>query len=947
MCAGADLDLAGADVGTGHAAVAGDGQVTATLYKEDAVSDGQGVAVEIDAVFARCQAVVVAVPQRACGLLVQLDVPAEGDEAVLARFGAADGCFKAVKDEGTGAVLHGCINLHPAAGADRIAKRYDLRMVAGDDGNIGCSLTGRPLVGEALKAIALGENVPNVCGSQSDAAEMAAVELENACFGADIGRAEAAQCGIVAGVDIDLAQGKQLRHRAKSFAHRKLCIRLHGDRRSNVALVSCRANRDIAVDRDAAVAQRLAVQVDAHIALDRDVRSDRDILQQGHTCAVVGRFFGQRGEQLVAGDEHRGRLAEGELRNSVRAALGAVTVFVKAVRLEQRKVDEGFVARLIGCADILRVREGILAEVVIAVLVLRQVAAGFGFYRSKVGIRYAENDLRCAVGIHVPSQHLFFRRDQRDYRLRQVGGIALGCEEGHIARLILGGDVDDVGRAVDRFRGVFAAFEREESGVVIGSFEFFARFRPVGDNQIAQLDAVRLGVEACVVVAVVGGADLNGEAAAHKLVKGDGIVNVLSGENAGDGDGRSRGVREQVAVGRAADGADRLLEVGRFLRMVIACVVAARAARRAVTVFIGMIVWRDLCAVRIGELREGHRSLRDKRPIGVVGEVNVLALVREQQVALGEEAADQFRVLLGAQTGVVKAAVHHGRGDLHGRRAAVKHPQQKCAMNRTVGDGQASGGFQLDGAGLDIVIVAAAFAAGKLQIFQHGGAALNADRIAVAVEELRLTGFKVEGVIDAAVFDRDVRRTGDLEDITLRLCLQRFPVEVKREAAGFRQEIFRRVVERKVAQELERRAGERDRSFPRVGKVVEFCSGAVFKRQGGDKELIMAVAALAVLADGAVRADHAAGTFVGAVRVLREAVGVLRHTGFTAVIIVRLETDHIARCIDKAVALRQQVGNENARLHRVDAAERAAGQLRVFSGFINVQTADRRRSAGV
>ena len=127
--------------------------------------------------------------------------------------------------------------------------------------------------------------------------------------------------------------------------------------------------------------------------------------------------------------------------------------------------------------------------------------------------------------------------------------------------------------------------------------------------------------------------------------------------------------------------------------MVVAGVVARCFARRAVAVFIGMIVRRDLCTVRIGELHEGHRFLRDNRPIGIVVDADEFALVREELVARGEEAADQFRVLLGAQTGVVKAAVHHCRSDLHSRRAAVKHPQQKCAMDRTAGDGQVSGGF--------------------------------------------------------------------------------------------------------------------------------------------------------------------------------------------------------------------------------------------------------------
>ena len=268
-------------------------------------------------------------------------------------------------------------------------------------------------------------------------------------------------------------------------------------------------------------------------------------------------------------------------------------------------------------------------------------------------------------------------------------------------------------------------------------------------------------------------------------------------------------------------------------------------------------------------------------------------------------------------------------------------------MERAAGDGQVSAGLQCDGAGLDIVIVAAAFAAGKLQIFQHGGAADDVDCAAVAVEELRLTGGKVEGVIDAAVFDRDVRRTGDFEDITLRLCLQRFPVEVKREAAGFRQEIFRRVVERKVAQELERRAGERDRSFPRIGKVVEFCSGAVFKRQGGNKELIMAVIALAVFADGFVCAGNAARTFVQPLGIFRKLVRVLRHRN-GAEDHVGIAVDDFACRIGKGIALRQQVGNARrcirCRIGALNAIECATGQLRL-RGVINSQLADCWRAA--
>ena len=66
-------------------------------------------------------------------------------------------------------------------------------------------------------------------------------------------------------------------------------------------------------------------------------------------------------------------------------------------------------------------------------------------------------------------------------------------------------------------------------------------------------------------IAVVGGLDLDRDAAADVLVIGRSVLDILHGKVARDGDGWVRFVRDQRAVGRAADGADRLLEVGRFL----------------------------------------------------------------------------------------------------------------------------------------------------------------------------------------------------------------------------------------------------------------------------------------------------------------------------------------------------------------------------------------------
>ena len=634
----------------------------------------------------------------------------------------------------------------------------------------------------------------------------------------------------------------------------------------------------------------------------------------------------------------------GELCDSLRIAVEAATVFVKIMRIIQGKENGRLVARLIDSGDIRHCIARISEEVVIAILILRQGDTELRVDSVKVVVRYAEDDFRGAVFIERRFvQQLCLGRDQLDRRGGLVELETLGGDKGHVARCVRSADVNEHPLRKIHRNGERIAVDRRKAAVIIDFLQNVFKKRIGLCDVIRELNAVPFGIKAALTVAVVIDLKGQGQLVVEAAVKGDAVADRLLLKVAAERDGRGRGVRCGTAVGRAADRTDRRLKVGRGMRMVVAGVVAGSAAGGAETVFKGMLVRRDHCVAR--KLKGPNRGALDseRRPIVIACDVDVLAVRRKQQIALGKEAANEVIVSRIAEM-IAGNTLQRGGCEPDRRHIRVIKPvHHNRAFECTGGGGQAAAVPHSDGAGGGELFVCPAAAAVKHKILQHDGdiGTVDINRVAVAEEELRLTGFTVEGVVEPAVLDRDVCVAGELDNVFLRIRFQRLFVEVKGEAAGACFEIAVAKVE--VAQWHQGRAFACNRRRPCAFKGAVGFTRAVRRGQRGDIYLIMAVLTLAVCVNVLVSADKTAGTFVLIVGIFRKFVLVLRYgNGLIEEGIVAV--NDIAVRVRKGVALRQKESRRHAALMDADIVEGAAGQCG-FSDLVNSEGIYRDRVA--